>query len=62
MAIGCRWPKWPSTADCAGVRDRLPPYLKIASPDVVNRPTAVARRKLLLEHCKDLTDLLDESP
>jgi hypothetical protein len=47
--------------DCAGVRDRWPQYAKAAaSPDVVNRPTAAARKKLLLEKCKDLTDLFDE--
>jgi hypothetical protein len=47
--------------DCAGVRDRWPQYAKAAaSPDVVNRPTAAARRKLVLEKCADLTDLFDE--
>jgi hypothetical protein len=48
--------------DCAGVRDRWPQYAKAAGPDVVNRPTAAARKKLVLEKCNDLTDLLDTPP
>jgi hypothetical protein len=46
--------------DCVGVRERWPQYLKVAGPDVVNRPTAAARRKQVLEKCKDLADLFDE--
>lgn len=48
--------------ECDSVREQWPQYRKIADPEVVNAATDRERKQLILSHCANLADLLEEQP
>jgi hypothetical protein len=48
--------------DCDAVREQWPPYRKVADHEIVKAATDRERKQLILSHCPQVVDLLEEQP